>query len=149
MNRGERAVIDSDARHCYGEIGCQEKQIPSSSTGPFRMKIDLELHDWISPPDIETLSIAERLQWGDRKRDMGNFHYRRQDYSTALTCYRGALRFLDLDDNPLSNDINLSPISDRYIQVQNNIGQVNLQLSKYDECLNALECVLKRETTEC
>ena len=31
MDRGERALIDSDIRHCYGEIGCEEKQIPSVS----------------------------------------------------------------------------------------------------------------------
>jgi hypothetical protein len=62
MNRGERALIDSDVRHCYGQNDCEDKQISSiTSLNPYRMKIELEFHDWISPPDIQTLSIDERL----------------------------------------------------------------------------------------
>ena len=66
MDRGEHAIIDSDVRHCYGNIGCEEKQLPSitSSTNSYRMKIDLQLHDWKDPVDISTLSINDRLTWG-------------------------------------------------------------------------------------
>ena len=65
MDRGERAIIDSDVRHCYGENGCEEKQIPPfTTTNPYRMKIDLQFHDWKDPVDIQTLSINERLTWG-------------------------------------------------------------------------------------
>ena len=65
MDRGEHALIDADVRHCYGDIGCPEKKIPaSSSTGPYRMKIDVELHDWKVSSDVETLAAAERLSWG-------------------------------------------------------------------------------------
>ena len=64
MDRGEYAVIYSEARHCYGDIGYEDKQLhPLSSENSYRMKIDLELHDWKDPPDIETLSIDERLYW--------------------------------------------------------------------------------------
>jgi FK506-binding protein 8 len=147
MNRGEHALIDSDIRHCYGEIGCEEKQIPPiSSLNSYRMKIDLELHDWISPPDVQTLPIEERLYWGDKKRQMGNFYYRRQDYKTSLLCYHGATRFLSTDDNPILisfDESQRSILNDRYIQVQNNIAQVNLFLNKYQPCLNAVENVLK------
>jgi hypothetical protein len=65
MERGEHAFIDSDVRHCYGQIGCQEKQIPpASETDSYRMKIDIEFHDWKPAPDIQTLSIDNRLFWG-------------------------------------------------------------------------------------
>ena len=65
MDRGERALIDADTRHCYGEMGYPEKKISArSSTGPYRMKIDVELHDWQVASDVETLSAAERLSWG-------------------------------------------------------------------------------------
>jgi hypothetical protein len=64
MDRGEHAIIDSDIRHCYGEIGCEEKQIPPvSADNSYRMKVDLEFHDWKYPPDIPTLSIEQRLYW--------------------------------------------------------------------------------------
>ncbi|CAF4240221.1 unnamed protein product, partial [Rotaria magnacalcarata] len=41
-----------------------EKEIPPvSSNIKYRMKIDLEFHDWKDAPDIQTLSIDERLRW--------------------------------------------------------------------------------------
>jgi hypothetical protein len=65
MDRGEHAFIDSDVRHCYGENGCEEKQIPPiSSENSYRMKIDLEFHDWKYAPDIQTLTTNDRLYWG-------------------------------------------------------------------------------------
>jgi len=150
MDRGERALIDSDIRHCYGENGCEEKQIPPiSSLNSYRMKIDLELHDWISPPDVQKLSIEERLYWGDKKRQTGNFYYRRQDYKISLQCYLGALRFLNTEDNPIliSFDQNQKSILiDRFIQVQNNVAQVNLLLNRYQACLNAVDNVLKYDS---
>ena len=65
MDRGEHATIDSDTRHCYGENGCEEKQIPPvSSDNSYRMKIDLEFHDWQDPTDVQILSTERRLYWG-------------------------------------------------------------------------------------
>jgi len=65
MDRGENALIDSDSRHCYGENGCEEKQIaPITSNNSYRMKIDLEFHDWKYAPDIQILTVDQRLYWG-------------------------------------------------------------------------------------
>jgi tetratricopeptide (TPR) repeat protein len=150
MDRGERALIDSDIRHCYGDIGCQDKHIPPiTSINPYRMKIELELHDWISPADVQILSIDQRLYWGDKKRQMGNFYYRRQDYKTSLQCYRGALRFLDIENNPLTYSFDQNQkkdFIDKFIQVENNLAQVYLLLNKYDDCLNAVDNVLKYDS---
>ncbi|CAF3014140.1 unnamed protein product [Rotaria sp. Silwood2] len=150
MDRGECALIDSDTRHCYGDIGCLDKEIPpNSSNNSYRMIIELELHDWQSPSDVQKLSINERLYWGDKKRQMGNFHYRRQDYLTSLQCYNGAIRFLDTDMNPILisfNENQKSLLNDAFIQVENNVAQVNLLLKKYDACLNAVENVLKHDS---
>jgi tetratricopeptide (TPR) repeat protein len=113
------------------------------------MKIDLEFHDWKSPPDVQTLSIEDRLFWGDKKRQMGNFYYRRRDYPTSLQCYRGALRFLDTENNSILipfDESQRSILNDRYIQVQNNVAQVNLLLNKYEACLIAVENVLKYDS---
>jgi len=86
---------------------------------------------------------------GEIKNDRWeNFYFRRQDYAKSLQCYRGALRFLDTDDNPIlvpSNESQRSTLNDRYIQVQNNVAQVNLLLNKYDACLVAVENVLKHD----
>ncbi|CAF3924366.1 unnamed protein product [Rotaria sordida] len=148
MDRGEHAFIYSDIRHCYGEMGCEEKQIPSvSSNNSYRMKIDLELHDWKHVPDIQTLSIDERLFWSDKKRQRGNFLYRRKDSSTALQCYRSSLKFVDTDEYPLlEEDERLSLFIDRYIQVQNNLAQVHLLNNQYEQCLDAVNQVLKYDS---
>ena len=65
MNRGERALIESHVRHCFGDEGCEEKQVPPlSSSNAYRMRIELELHDWSTAPDVQTISVEERLSWG-------------------------------------------------------------------------------------
>lgn len=56
------------------------------------------------------------------------------------------MRFLDFENNPLRNETNENEkekIVEQYIQVQNNIAQVNLNLKRYDLCLNAIGNVLK------
>jgi len=106
------------------------------------MKIDLELHDWKEPIDIPKLTADERLYWGDKKRQRGNFCYRRKEYSTALHCYQNALKFLDTTEYPIESSI----LIDRYIQVQNNLAQVYLLNNQYDQCLDAVDSVLKYDT---
>ncbi|CAF1038675.1 unnamed protein product [Adineta steineri] len=150
MDRGERAMIDSEARHCYGDIGCEEKQVPPiTSTSSYSMKIDLELHDWKYAPEIQALSVKERLYWSDKKRQRGNFSYRRKEYSPALTCYRNALKFIDIIQHPLLEDeeenTQSSVFIDRYIQVQNNLAQVHLLNNQYQQCLEAVNDVLKHD----
>ena len=86
----------------------------------------------------------------EKKRQNGNVHYRRKEYPLSLQCYRGSLRFLDLENNPLRHDSaeeDRQKIVDQYIQVQNNVAQVNLNLKRYDLCLNAVENVLRIDRT--
>lgn len=66
MHRNERSLIVSDVRHCYGTLGCQEKGIPAVEQGNnvYKMKIELELHNWTNPPSTKDLSIEDRLFWG-------------------------------------------------------------------------------------
>jgi len=85
----------------------------------------------------------------DKKRQRGNFFYRRKEYSSALQCYQYALKFLDTNENPLSTEENnqsTTILIDRYIQVENNLAQVYLLNNKYEECLNAVNNVLKYDS---
>ena len=82
----------------------------------------------------------------DQKRQRGNFFFRREEYSNALLCYRGAHRFLDIELNPLTSSSSAeerSTLIDRYIQVENNVAQVNLHLTHFEACLTATENVLR------
>lgn len=81
MNCGECAFIYSEARHCYGNIGCEEKKIPPISTdNSYRMKIDLEFHDYKDPLNIEKLSIDERLYWRFSFLSLNNFSEKKLFY---------------------------------------------------------------------
>lgn len=146
MDRGEQAVIDSDSRHCYDQAGCEEKQIPPiTSENPYRMKIELDFHDWKAPPEISTMKIDERIFWSDKKRQRGNFCYRRKQYTIALHCYQTALKFVDTETNPLleEDENQSSSLTERYIQIQNNLAQVYLSNSQHEQCLDAVNSVLK------
>lgn len=148
MDRNERALIDSDIRHCYGELGCPEKNIPPvSSTGStYRMKIDLKLEDWTNPVDPLSLTVEQRIFWGDRKKANGNIAYRREEYSVALQCYRFALRFLDINESPVENNENdKQTLIDLYIQVENNRAQIFLITKQFDQCLNSIENVFQHQ----
>ena len=46
-----------------------------------------------------------------------------------------------------SNDEERKRVVDQFIQVQNNVAQVNLTLKRYDLCLNAVENVLRVDPT--
>lgn len=137
MDRGEQATIDSDIRHCYGEKGLPEKNIPPviDENPSYRMKIDIELIDWKPAEDMMNLSTDQRILWADRKREKGNFALRRQDYPTAIQCYRHAVRFVDADEN----------LVDRYVQIENNLAQVYLLTTQYDQCLETIDNVLKHD----
>lgn len=70
MDRGEQALIDSDIRHCYGEKGYPEKNIPPVIDGnpSYRMQIELELHQWKIAEEIQSLSVEKRIFWRLNKR---------------------------------------------------------------------------------
>ena len=90
--------------------------------------------------------FIQSIYFRDKKRERGNFSYRRKEYSTALQCYQFALKFLDITEHPLSEDedeAQSSIIINRYIQVQNNLAQVYLLNNQYEQCLNAVDQVLK------
>lgn len=81
----------------------------------------------------------------EKKRQRGNFSYRRKEYATALQCYQNALKFLDANTYPLSEneEAEATRLVDGYIQVQNNLAQVHLLNNQYEQCLTAVDRVLQ------
>lgn len=94
------------------------------------------------------LSSSLSQSFSERKRQRGNFSYRRKEYNSALQSYQTALKFLDTTENPLGEEeeSQSTVFLDPYIQVQNNLAQVYLLNSQYEQCLNAVENVLKYDT---
>lgn len=64
MDEGEIALILSDVRHCYGNRGCEEKNLrPFDPTNPYQMEIHLEFHQYLPSPSVEHLSAQQRIFW--------------------------------------------------------------------------------------
>lgn len=96
-----------------------------------------------------SFSFVKFIYFSDKKRQRGNILYRRKEYTSALQCYQHALKFVDINENPLvENEENnqSSVLIDRYIQIQNNLAQVYLLNNKYEECLNSVDNVLKYDS---
>ena len=86
--------------------------------------------------------------FSEKKRQRGNFCFRRRDYSPALQCYRHAIPYLDIVEHPLlEEEAEKDPQSllDGYIQVKNNLGQVYLLTNQYDLCLETIGDVLRSQ----
>ena len=83
MLPGELALVTLQSSFGYGSAGDGVRVPPDSD-----LEIELELVDWevLGPvPDIER---KLRMSIGVRKRERGNKHFARGDYSTAVMCYR-------------------------------------------------------------
>lgn len=76
MYKGESCILQLAPRFAYGEIGLKagerlgligepEKQYSGPIIGPETwLEGSLELHDWCEEPELETLSIPERMEIG-------------------------------------------------------------------------------------
>lgn len=69
---------------------CREPDIPAWAP----LLYQLQLLDIRDKPDPETLPIADRIRIGNQKRERGNFHFQREEYSLAARAYYVALEVL-------------------------------------------------------
>ena len=59
-------------------------RVPGSSD----LELEVELVEWAELGAVPDMERASRLDIGMRKRERGNKHFTRGDYSTAIQCYR-------------------------------------------------------------
>lgn len=69
---------------------CREPDIPAWAP----LLYQLQLLDIREKPDPLTLPIADRIRIGNQKRERGNFHFQREEYSMAARAYCMALDVL-------------------------------------------------------
>lgn len=69
---------------------CREPDIPSWAP----LLYQLQLLDIREKPDPLTLPIADRIRIGNQKRERGNFHFQREEFSMAARAYCMALDVL-------------------------------------------------------
>ncbi|XP_028048980.1 peptidyl-prolyl cis-trans isomerase FKBP8-like isoform X2 [Monomorium pharaonis] len=150
MELNEIAEILIHPRFAYGPHG--NKSIPPDSTITYTVHLKA-IED---EPEMETLSIEQRREIGNRKRERGNWWFIRKDLSFAIQCYRRALKYLQLDDDTKWNKYEetvpvtakeLQTLLDDSMKVYNNLAAALIETEAYDSALENVNRVLKYQPT--
>ncbi|XP_011870270.1 PREDICTED: peptidyl-prolyl cis-trans isomerase FKBP8 isoform X2 [Vollenhovia emeryi] len=146
MELGEIAEIVINERFAYGMSGTST--IPSLATVTYVVELKaIEVE-----PDIESLSISQRRERGNKKRERGNWWFGRHSVSYAVQCYRRALQYLQIDNGKTWNenegaepvtDAELQALLNDCIKVYNNLAAALIEMEVYAAALENADLVLK------
>ncbi|KYQ48696.1 Peptidyl-prolyl cis-trans isomerase FKBP8 [Trachymyrmex zeteki] len=145
MELGEIAEIKIDPRFAYGTRG--EGSIPPDAT----ITYTIELKAIEDSPDIESLSVNERKELGNKKRQRGNWWFVRKELNFSIQCYQRALSYLQIDGMNWNENKESGPITDSqlqgllddYIKVCNNLAAAFIEIGSYNTALENVDKVLK------
>ncbi|XP_047114497.1 70 kDa peptidyl-prolyl isomerase-like [Schistocerca piceifrons] len=147
MNVGEVALLEVGPRFAYGNLG-RSPDIPPDA----KLMYTIELLSAEGEPDLESLSIAQRREIGDKKRERGNWWFSRQEYSFAIQSYRRAIEFLDeaeggfsIEKKDISEDAEkqLQELLEDRLKVFNNLAAAQMKIKAYDAALKSVDNVLR------
>ncbi|XP_071388240.1 peptidyl-prolyl cis-trans isomerase FKBP8-like [Centroberyx affinis] len=106
----------------------------------------LQLLNIREKPDALTLPIADRIRIGNQKRERGNFHFQREEFSLAARAYCMALDVLTTRSRDGDNDAAVAEeeeeVQDYRVKCLNNLATAQLKLEQYDEALHTSRDVL-------
>ena len=171
MNDGQTCRLIIKPRFAYGPIGNIETGIPANTTLDIELEL-LEIVDFELPPNDENGDnsgdsnpvvfyepLSERFILGETKKRRGNFWYQRGEFSLAIQCYRGAVKYLDVSreelkiieeykNGPMSGDMP-DVVREDYLQVEaiiqersqtyNNLAAAQLKMQAFDSALRSVE----------
>ncbi|XP_022047038.1 FKBP prolyl isomerase 16 [Acanthochromis polyacanthus] len=143
MQKGEITLLLADSQYAYGLLG-REPDIPAWAP----LLYQLQLLDIREKPDPLTLPIADRIRIGNQKRERGNFHFQREEYSMAARAYCIALDVLTTrsrDGSDGSVKAEEEEVQDYRVKCLNNLATTQLKLEQFDEALHTSRDVLTLE----
>ncbi|ODM91909.1 Peptidyl-prolyl cis-trans isomerase FKBP8 [Orchesella cincta] len=85
MCKGEVATIKVSPRFAFGAKGSDK--VPPNS----HIIYEVELINFENEKDLAELTVSERRETGNRKRERGNWWYGRGESSLAIQCYRESI----------------------------------------------------------
>ncbi|XP_046663027.1 LOW QUALITY PROTEIN: peptidyl-prolyl cis-trans isomerase FKBP8 [Homalodisca vitripennis] len=144
MDLEEEAEVIVGPRFAFGSEG-RQPDIPPDAT----LRYSVTLLSSEPEPPLETLTLHQRKEIGNRKKERGNYWYSRKNHTLAIQCYRRALEFLD-DHGVLSSEENKdeteeeihSLLEDR-IKVYNNLAAAQMKIKAFDPALQSVDNVLR------
>ncbi|NXR11524.1 FKBP8 isomerase, partial [Semnornis frantzii] len=164
LEMGETALIQSDAKYCYGVQG-RSPDIPPNAA----LSLEVELLATRDAPDLELLSGKEKIELANRKRERGNFFYQQADYVLAINSYDIALKVITSSSkgtcshparatptpSPLQLTsglfaVDFSPeeeaeLLDVKVKCLNNLAASQLKLDHYEAALKSCNQVLEHQ----
>ncbi|XP_029379746.1 FKBP prolyl isomerase 16 [Echeneis naucrates] len=144
MQKGEITLLLADSQYAYGLLG-RGPDIPAWAP----LLYQLQLLDIREKPDPLTLPIADRIRIGNQKRERGNFHFQREEYSMAAKAYCMALDVLTTRSQGGNSGGALvaeeEEVQDYRVKCLNNLSATHLKLEQYDEALDTSRGVLALE----
>ncbi|NXX99809.1 FKBP8 isomerase, partial [Centropus bengalensis] len=140
LEMGEKALIVSDAKYCYGAQG-RSPDIPPNAA----LTLEVELLAAQDAPDLELLRGKEKIELANRKRERGNFFYQQADYVLAINSYDIALKVIGS-----SSKVDFSPeeeaeLLDVKMKCLNNLAASQLKLDHYEAALKSCNLVLEHQ----
>ncbi|NXY83616.1 FKBP8 isomerase, partial [Alcedo cyanopectus] len=144
MQKSEVAFFLAAFPYGYGRLGSQrcarrEPDVPPEAPLLFEVTL-LEVRD---DPEAQPLPLAVRLCLGSQRRERGNFHFARGDFSAALVSYRLALRALDGPATASPGPEEGEELREQRVKCLNNCAAAELKLQRADEALASCEAVLR------
>uniref|UniRef100_UPI003AAD63C7 FKBP prolyl isomerase 16 n=1 Tax=Centroberyx gerrardi TaxID=166262 RepID=UPI003AAD63C7 len=141
MQKDEIALLLADSQYTFGLLG-REPDIPAWAP----LLYQLQLLNIREKPDALTLPIADRIRIANQKRERGNFHFQREEFSMAARAYSMALDVLTTRSRDGDNDAAVveeeEEVQDYRVKCLNNLAAAQLKMEQYDEALHTSRDVL-------
>ncbi|KAL3865963.1 hypothetical protein ACJMK2_043307 [Sinanodonta woodiana] len=133
MQVGETCELVTDARYAYGELGSPDKVPPNA-----KITYTLELLKKESGPDYSIMPAPERVQHVLKKKERGNYYYRRSEWMRALHSYQRALAILDPENCTYNESPEiLQSVLEERVKVLSNIAAAQLKMDAYREVVES------------
>nr|XP_020478046.1 peptidyl-prolyl cis-trans isomerase FKBP8 isoform X2 [Monopterus albus] len=136
MEMEEKVLIQTDAKYAFGARGSLEPVVPPNAP----LSLEVELLEATDAPDLELLSPAEKIALASHKRERGNVHYQRGDYTFAVNSYSIALQITESSSKVDISAEEENELMDVKVKCLNNMAASQLKLDHYDAALKS--CVL-------
>ncbi|XP_078804879.1 FKBP prolyl isomerase 16 isoform X4 [Oryzias latipes] len=143
MQMGEITLLLADSQYAYGLLG-REPDIPAWAPTLYQLQL-LDIRD---KPDPLTLPIADRIRIGNQKRERGNFHFQREEYSLAAMAYCVALEVLttrSTDGGHVGTKAEDQEVQEYRVKCLNNLATTQMKLEQFNEALHTSRDVLTLE----
>ncbi|XP_010899928.2 peptidyl-prolyl cis-trans isomerase FKBP8 [Esox lucius] len=140
MQKDEIVLLLADSQYTYGLLG-REPDIPAWAPLLYQLQL-LEIRE---KPNSLVLPVSDRIRIGNQKREKGNFHFQREEYSMAARSYLMALDVLTtrtLESGCVLLEGEEEEVQDYRVKCLNNLAAAQLKLEQYDDALHTSRDVL-------